>query len=195
MICENFLYQPSLTSNNKNNSKHVQQIILKKLTRWKYMFRLKCGIALLVIYFVIQSQKLLDYSNSSTVSERKLNVSAIFTGLKVSYVTVGLYYLPPNESQTSRHRALKESAHGTKDIFGYPIGAQLLSNVSEYEIPSDKLFYQRQAHQFKYFHEMTGQSHMDARFGKPEYTRLSDVERGNILRGLFATWYVYSFRT
>lgn len=110
-------------------------------------------------------------------------------------MTVGLYYLPPNESQTSRHRALKESAHGTKDIFGYPIGAQLLSNESEYEIPSNKLFYQRQAHQFKYFREMTGQTHMDARFGKPEYTRLSDVERGNILRGLLATWYVYSFRT
>jgi hypothetical protein len=49
--------------------------------------------------------------------------------------------------------------------------------------------------EFKYFHEVPRQNHMDARFEKPEYAKLGDVERGAILRGLFAAWSVYSIRT
>jgi hypothetical protein len=134
-------------------------------------------------------------SSCPTIFERELNVSAGSTGRNVSLRTVGLYYLPPKESNMTRHRALKEHAYGTRDIFGYPIGAQLLSNESEYKIPSDRLLYERNAHEFKYFHEVPGQVHMDARFGKRKCATLSDVKRGAVLRGLFAAWYVYSFRT
>jgi hypothetical protein len=117
------------------------------------------------------------------------------TGPGIPLITVGLYYLPLNESNMARYRSLKEKAYGTRDTFGYPIGAQLLSNESEYTIPSDRFSNERRGHGYKYFNEMTGNYHMDARFGKSEQQRLSDVERRVILRGLFATWFVYNFRT
>jgi hypothetical protein len=131
---------------------------------------------------------------SSTVSEGEPNVLAVFTRLNVSLVTVGLYYLPSNEPNTTRYRGLNERAYGTKDIFGYPIGAQLLSSEPEYTIPSDRLFYERNFSEFKYFREMRRHNHMDARFGKAQYARFNDVKRSAIFRGIFAAWYVYGFR-
>ncbi len=166
------------------------------------MFYWICGIALFIIYLVIHFQNIQDYIKSShcisfcpTISEVKLNVSAVATGLNVPLVSVGAYYLPPNEPNTARHRPLKEHAYGTKDIFGYPLGAQLISNESEYTIPSDRLSNRKAIREFKYFHEMIRQSHMDRTFGKEEYLRINDAARAAILRGLLAAWYVYIFRT
>jgi hypothetical protein len=121
-------------------------------------------------------------------------VSIVSTGPGVPPVTVGLYYLPSNEPNITKHRALKEYAHGTKDNFGYPVGAELLSKKSEYTIPSDRISDKNGTCEFKYFHEMKGYNHMDARFGKRRYAGLSDMKRVAILRDLFAAWYVYTFR-
>jgi len=162
-----------------------------------------CGIALILIYSIIRFQNVMDslitfrfISISSMVSKRTANVSAVSTGPNVPLVTVGLYYLPSKEPKMARHRALKEHAYGTRNNdFDYPIGAQLLSNPSEYTIPSDRLSYRTKDREFKYFREMVGQYHMDARFGRRNYAILSNAERGAILRGLFAAWYVCSFRT
>jgi hypothetical protein len=118
-------------------------------------------------------------------------MSALSTGPNIPLVTVGLYYLPSNEPKTTRHRALKERAYGTRDNdTNYPIGAQLLSNPSEYTIPSDRISYRKRDRAFKYFREMIGQYHIDTRFGKPNPAILSNAKRTAILRGLFAAWYV-----
>jgi len=203
MVFGNHIYQPSLASNDKYYYEHKQQIILAKLKRWRYMFYLMCGIAPILIYAVISFQNPMDSSDAfqfisiwSTVPNRTAHVSAVSTGPNVPLVTVGLYYLPSNEPETTRHRALKEHAYGTRDNgFDYPIGAQLLSNPSEYAIPSDRISYRKRDPGFKYFREMVGQYHIDARFGKRNHAILSDAKRAVILRGLFAAWYVCSFRT
>jgi hypothetical protein len=131
---------------------------------------------------------------SSTTPKRELNVTTASTSSAMPLVTVALYYLPLNELKISRHPALKEHAYGTKDSFGYPIGAHLLSTPSEYAIPADRTPHQKHNRAFKYFHEMRGNYHMDARFGKLAYARLSNPDLIIILRGLFAAWYVYTFR-
>jgi hypothetical protein len=167
------------------------------------MFYLMCGIGLLLIYSVIRFQNLIDSSDAfgfisirSMVPKRTANVSAVSTGPNVPLVTVGFYYLPSNEPTKTRHRALKERAYGTRDNgFDYPIGAQLLSNPSEYTIPSDRIPYRKKDRGFKYFREMVGQYHIDARFGKPNHVKLSNAKRAVILRGLFAAWYVCIFTT
>jgi len=196
----NFLHQSSLTSNNKHSCQHDEQIVFKKIIKLKYMFCLICGIIVVVTFFLLQSceqfliyQKSLHRMNlSCTVLENKPNVSTASTAPDVPLVTVGLYYLPSNEPNITRYRAVKENTYGTKDIFGYPMGAHLLSNESEYTIPSDRLLYPNGAREFKYFRESPLQNHMDARFGNPQHARLPDEERTAILRGLFATWYVYT---
>jgi hypothetical protein len=203
MAFGNLIYQQSLVVNDKYYYEYKQQIILAKFTRWRYMFYSTCGIALLLIYSIIRFQNLTDFSDafgfisiSFTVPKRIANVSAVPTGPGVPLVTVGLYYLPSNEPKTTRHRALKEHAYGTRDNgSNYPIGAQLLSNPSEYTIPSDRISYRARDREFKYFREMVGQYHIDARFGKQNHAILSNAERGVILRGIFAAWYVCSFRT
>jgi hypothetical protein len=88
----------------------------------------------------------------------------------------------------TRYRALQETAYGIRSNFGYPIGAQLVSHPSEYTIPSDRISNRSSIRAFKYFHEMKGESHIDAKFGKPQYRTLSNAERIIILRGIFANW-------
>jgi hypothetical protein len=131
---------------------------------------------------------------SSTTPKRESNVTADSTNPTTPLVTVGLYYLPLNELNISRHPPLKGHAHGTKDSFGYPIGAQLLSTPFEYKIPSDRTPNQRRDRAFKYFHEMRGNYHMDARFGRLGHAKLSNPDLTIVLRGLFAAWYVCTFR-
>ncbi len=203
MVFRNLIYQPSLTANYKYYYKCKQQIILAKLTRRRYMFSLTCGIALILIYSIIRFQNLMNSSDIfrfisiwSTVLKRIANVSALSIGPNVPFVTVGLYYLPSNEPTTTIHRALKERASGTRgNGSDYPIGAQLLSNPSEYTIPSDRISYRKRDRAFKYVREMIGQYHIDTRFGKPNDAILSNAKRAAILRGLFAAWYVCSFTT
>jgi hypothetical protein len=194
------MYQPSLASNDKYHYEHKQQIILAKFTRRRYMFYLTCGAALILIYSIIRFQNLMNSSDAFrfisilfTVPKRTENVSALSTAPNVPLVTVGLYYLPSNEPKTTRHRSLKERTYGARDNGSdYPIGAQLLSDPSEYTIPSDRISYRKRDRGFKYFREMVGQYHIDRRFGRPYHAIFSNEKRAVILRGLFAAWYVCS---
>ncbi len=203
MVCGNLLYQSSLSSNDKYYCERKQQIILAKLTRWRYKFGLMCGMTLFLIYPIIRSHILTDSSDPfccvsiwSTVPKRRPNVSVVSTGPSVPPVTVGLYNLPSNKPEMTRHHALKEQTNATgNNPFDYPIGAELLSDPSEYKIPADRIPYRTRDPGFKYFREMAGHYHMDARFGKSSHARLSNANRAAILRGLFAAWYVCSFRT
>lgn len=192
--------QSSFISNDKHSCQHDDHIEFKKSIKLKYMFCLISGIIVIATLFLIQSceqfissyQKSLHRMNlTCTILEKTSNVSGVSTAPNVPLVTVGLYYLPSNELNIKRYRAVKESAHGIKDIFGYPMGAHLLSNESEYTIPSDRVLRLSKAREFKYFRESPLHGHMDARFGSSEHVTLPDEERVVILRGLFAAWYVY----
>ncbi len=166
------------------------------------MIRFTFGVASIIVFCLILFQysialpKSLRFINiSSTTPKRELSVIVNSTSTTVSPLTVGLYYLPLNESDISRHRPLKALAYGSKDSFGYPIGALLHSTPSEYAIPSDRTPHQRSDHAFKYFHEMRGNYHMDARYGRHTHAKLSNADLIINLRGIFAAWYVYIFIT
>jgi len=159
------------------------------------------GVVLILIYplllfhYLKNSQDAFGLiGNSSTIAKGEPKVSAVSTGPNVPLVIVGVYHLPSTEPNMTRYRALQETDYGLRSTFGYPIGAQLVSNQSEYTIPSDRTSYQQNDRAFKYFQEMKGLPHLDAKFGKIEHTRFSNAERIIILRGLFAAWYVYSFK-
>jgi hypothetical protein len=196
------LYKPPLAPANNYDHRHKQQIIVPQRIIWKWLLCLTYGIAALLIYFMILLKNGRNSSDISTfisisfkVTQKIPNVSAVSTAPNVSLVTIGLYYLPAKEPQMARYRALKEHAYGTiHNGSNYPIGAHLLSDPSEYTIPSDRTPPKKNDRAFKYFKEMPGQNHMDVRFGNQNHVLLNNADRAAILLQLFAAWYVCSFR-
>jgi hypothetical protein len=192
----NHHYQPSLDSNGTFHREYKQQITYAKLTTWRIIIRLLCGLFLILIYSIIYFQALVNSSIashciniSSMVLHKRLNVSAVSTGPNVPLVTVNLYYLPLNSSNMTIDHTLREHTYESRQNgLNYPIGAYLVSNPSEYTIPSDRSPSRRNDHGFKYFREMPGDNHLDARFGKPMSKILSNAQRAAIFRGLLATW-------
>jgi hypothetical protein len=190
--------QPSLGSMKKYYRAFKREIICAKLTKWKIIFPLLYGLFLTLNYFIVRYQFLLDLSvayRPIIISPKRMNVLAVSTGPNVPLVTVNLYYLPLNASNTAIHHALNEHVYEiSQNGHDYPIGAHLLSDLYDYTIPSDRSPYILKDRGLKYFRTMAIDHHLDWRYGKRSSKFLSDSERVVVLRGLLAAWYVYTFR-
>ena len=186
--------QPSLSSMKKYYRAFKRKIICAKLTTRKIIFALLCGLFLTLNYCIFRYQFLSDLSmvyRPTIISAKRTNVLSVSTGPNVPPITVNLYYLPLNASNTGIHYTLKEHVYETsQNGHDYPIGAHLVSNLHDYTIPSDRSPDTLNHIGIKYFQTMRGNFHLDARYGKPSSNNLSDSERGVILRGLLAAWYV-----